>query len=174
MSAMLATDFGDAAMAAAERVGINAESLAGIGQVESNFHNVPTANGSSSATGPWQVTARTWQSTVAAHNLGYSIADMTNPSANAVVASYIIRDYAGAVSNATGQPATTLDAYGAYIFGPTAGAQLATANANASLSSFISSQALANNGMQSWSVGDFRSVFGSRLGSSASQLVLSL
>ena len=52
MIAMLATGYADSALAAAEQAGINAESLAGIGQVESNFRNVPAANGSSSASGP--------------------------------------------------------------------------------------------------------------------------
>jgi hypothetical protein len=173
MAAMLATGFGDAAVAAAEQAGINAEALAGIGQAESRFQNIPTANGSSSATGPWQVTAPTWQSTVAAHGLGYSASDITDPAANAAVASYVIHDYASAVSDVTGRPATTLDAYGAYVFGPAAGGKLANANPSASLSTFISQQSLANNGMQNWTVGDFRSVMSQRLGVSANQSVLS-
>jgi hypothetical protein len=95
MAAMLATNSGDAAVAAAEQAGINAASLASIGQAESGFRNIPTVNGLSSAMGPWQVTAPTWQSTVAAHNLGYSASDITDPAANVVVASYVIHDYEG-------------------------------------------------------------------------------
>jgi len=172
VTAMMATDYGSAAMDAAQQAGISSTSLASIGQAESGFRNVPTANGSSSATGPWQVTAPTWQSTVAAHDLGYSAADRTNPAANAVVAAYVIRDYASTISNATGQPATTLDAYGAYVYGPNAGIQIATSDPSTPLSAIVSQQALSNNGMSSWSVGDFRSRFSSKFGSSANQPVL--
>ena len=58
------------------------------------FQNIPTANGSSSATGPWQITTGTCNSTVARYGLGYSASDINDPAAQATVASYIIRDTA--------------------------------------------------------------------------------
>jgi hypothetical protein len=173
MSAMLATDYADAALAAADQAGINAEALASIGQVESGFRNVPTANGSSSATGPWQVTAPTWQSTVAAHGLGYSTADITNPADQAQVAAYVIKDYASAVSSATNQPATVLQTYGAYLYGPQYGARIAAEADTTPLSAIVPASSLANNGMQNWTVGDFRTTFGAKFGGSANQLVFS-
>jgi hypothetical protein len=40
------------------------------------------------------------------------------------------------------------------------------------LSAVVPSSYLANNGMQNWTVGDFRSRMGSKLGSTANQAVL--
>ena len=115
MAALSATGYGDAAQAAAQQAGINVESLAAIGQVESNFRNIGTANGSTSANGFWQITNGTWNGTVARDGLG--TLDRSNPADQATVASNIIRDTAQTVSNTTGQPATTLEVYGGYLFG---------------------------------------------------------
>ena len=104
---------------------------------------------------------------------GYSASDITNPTAQAAVASYIIKDYASTVSQATGQPATVLQTYGAYVFGPTPGSRIATADPSAPLSSYVSAKSLANNNMQGWTVGQFQSVMGARLGSTASTTVSS-
>jgi hypothetical protein len=171
--ALLATPYGNAALADAQGAGISVDALAGIGQAESGFQNIPTANGSSSATGPWQITTGTFNEINTKYNLGYSASDITNPTAQAAVASYIIKDYASTVSQATGQPATVLQTYGAYVFGPTPGSQIATADPSAPLSSYVSAKSLANNNMQGWTVGQFQSVMGARLGSTASTTVSS-
>jgi len=113
MDAMMATPYGALASQAATQLGLNPEAMAGLGQLESGFRNVGTANGSSSATGPWQIITGTWNGTVAKYNLPYTASDITNPAAQAQVASYIAKDYSGAVSQATGQPATVLQTYGA-------------------------------------------------------------
>ena len=125
------------------------------GRRSSGFQNIPTANGSSSATGPWQITAGTFQTSTRSMLLGYSASDITNPTAQAAVASYIIKDYASTVSQATQQPATVVQTYGAYVFGPSAGANIATADPSTPLSQFVSATALANNNMQGWTVGQF-------------------
>jgi hypothetical protein len=170
--AMMATSFGDAAAAAAQQAGISPDALAAFGEVESDFENVPTANGSSSATGPWQITTGTWASTVAAYGLGYSAADIDNPDDQAVVASDIIESYANSVSQATGEPATVLQTYGAYVFGPSAGAQIASADPSAPLSDYVSATALANNNMTDWTVGQFETTMGAKLGSASGETVL--
>ena len=170
LAALQATGYGDAAQAAAAHAGISVESLAAVGQIESNFRNVGTANGSTSANGFWQITNGTWNGTVARY--GLSGADPSNPAAQATVASYIIRDTAQAISTETGQPATTLDAYGGYVFGAENGAQIATRDAATPLSAIVPASYLANNGMQNWTVGDFRSRMGAKLGSAANQAVL--
>jgi len=145
--------------------------MAGLGQLESGFRNVGTANGSSSATGPWQITTGTWNDTVAKYNLPYTASDITNPAAQAQVASYIAKDYSNAVSKQTGQPATVLQTYGAWVFGPTPGSNMATADPAKPLSSYVSAQALSNNNMTGWTVGQFYSKFGNKLGSGANQTV---
>jgi len=171
MDAMMATPYGEAAASSATQLGLNPEAMAGLGQLESGFRNVATANGSSSATGPWQITSGTWADTVSKYNLPYTASDITNPAAQAQVASYIAKDYATAVSNKTGQPATVLQTYGAWVFGPSPGGNMARADASDPLSSFVSAKALSNNNMTGWTVGQFYSTFGNKLGSAASQTV---
>jgi len=147
-------------------------SVAAIGRAESRFQNIATANGSSSATGPWQFTTPTFLSVSQQHGLGYTAADVTNPQAQAVASAHLMHDYATAVSQAINQPATTLQTYGAWVYGPQAGSKIAAADANTPLSSIISEQALSNNGMESWTVSQFRQGMTNRLGSAANQLVL--
>jgi hypothetical protein len=170
-AAMMATSYGSQASQAASAAGISADALAAIGQAESGFQNIPTTNGSSTATGPWQVTAGTFMQYSNQNNLGYTAADMTNPADEAQVASYIISSYANTGSQTTNAPATVVQTYGAYVFGPSAGSAIATANASEPLSNYVSSQALANNNMQNWTVGQFDSVMSSRLGPAANEPV---
>lgn len=168
---MMQQSYGQAAVADAHQAGINVNALADIGQAESGFRNVLTANGSSSATGPWQITTGTFTAINQQYNLGYSPSDTNDPAAQAQVASYIIQDYANAVTQATGQPATVVQTYGAYVFGPTAGAQMAMADPTTPLCSFVSARTLANNNMQGWTVGQFQQGMAGRLGSTSGQTV---
>lgn len=173
MDAMMATSYGALAASSASQAGVAPEAMADLGQLESGFRNIGTSNGSSSATGPWQITTGTWADTVAKYNLPYTASDITNPAAQATVASYIARDYSGAVSQATGQPATVVQTYGAWVFGPVPGGKIAAADASQPLSNFVSSTALSNNNMTGWTVGQFTSTFSNKLGSSASTIVQS-
>lgn len=172
MDAMMATSYGDIASTAATQVGVNPEAMAGLGQTESGFQNIDTSNGSSSATGPWQITTGTWADTISKYDLPYTAADITNPAAQATVASYIAKDYATTISESTNQPATVLQTYGAWVFGPTPGSRIATADPSMPLSTYVSSTALSNNHMTGWTVGEFNSVFSNKLGSTANQTVL--
>lgn len=171
MANMMSQSYGQTAYDTAQRVGNSPEAVAAIGQLESGFRNVATANGSSSATGPWQITSGTWNDYVSRYNLPYSSADRTNPGAQAVVANYIIKDYAAGVSNAIGGSATVQQTYGAFVFGPSAGNRMALADPSAPLSNYVSSQALSNNSMTGWTVGQFYSRVSSKVGSVASQAV---
>ena len=172
VDALLATDYGATAETVAQQLGVSVYSVAAVGRAESGFRNVPTSNGSTSATGPWQFTTSTFQAVSNKYGLGYTAADITNTQAQATEVSYLMRDNANAISQATGQPATTLQAYGGWVFGTTPGVQIASATDSAPLSQFVSSTALANNGMSSWTVGQFRQVMTNRLGSAANQAVL--
>jgi hypothetical protein len=171
MDAMMATPYGAAAASSATQLGLTPEAMAGLGQLESGFRNVGTANGSSSATGPWQITSGTWAGTIAKYNLPYTASDITNPAAQAQVASYIAKDYSSAVSQATQQPATVVQTYGAWVFGPSPGSKMATADPSTPLGQFVSDKALSNNNMTGWTVGQFYSTFGNKLGSAANQTV---
>ncbi len=172
LNAMNATSYGSTAVSTAQQEGVNVESVAAIGQAESRFQNIATANGSSSATGPWQFTVPTFLSVSQQHGLGYTAADISNPQAQAVASTYLMRDYATTVSQAIGQPATTLQTYGAWVFGTKAGSNIATSEPDTPLSSIVSAQSLENNRMNSWTVGQFQQVMGNRLGAAAYQPVL--
>ena len=169
---LAAQSYGATAIQTAQQVGNNPNAVAAFAQLESGFRNVPTANGGSSATGPWQITTPTWNDYVSKYNLPYTSADQTNPDAQAVVANYILKDYGNQVSNSIGQPATVQQVYGAWVFGPAGGAGIAGAtDPNAQLSNFVSARALSNNNMTGWTVGQFNSLVASKIGTVATQTV---
>ena len=173
MTAMLSTSYGATAVSAAAQTGVNAEGVAAIGQAESKFQNVPTANGTSAATGPWQIVPNTFLGTSQKYGLGYTAADITNPQAQAVEASYIIKDTAAAVSAATNQPASVVQTYAGYVFGPSNGAKIAAAGNDTPLSSIVPANYIANNGLASnITVGQLNANYAARLGSAANQRVL--
>jgi hypothetical protein len=169
-STLLAQSYGAAAVTAATTAGINPDTLAAFAQIESNFTN--EGNATSSADGVWQITNGTWDQY--ADELGLEDADRSDPTVQAQVASAIISAYSADVSTVIGQPATSAQAYGAYMFGMGAGSQMAEAkNFNAPLSSFVSSSALAANDMTGWTVSEYYQNVSNRMGSGASETVSS-
>lgn len=172
LAALARQSYGATAINHAQEIGVNPNATAAIARAESNFRNVPTANGSTSATGPWQITSGTWDDTVQRYNLPYTSGDRTDPEAQAVVGNHVIRQYAAATQNALGRPATTAETYGSYVFGPSVGPRLATASPETALSSIVPAQSLRNNGMQSWTVGSFNAHAAGRLGAAANQPAL--
>ncbi len=167
----MAQSYGQTAYSTAQQLGNNPTALAAFGQLESGWRNVATSNGTSSATGPWQITGGTWGDYVSRYNLPYSSADRTNPEAQAVVSNYILKDYASQVSAQTGQPATVAQTYAAWVYGPGAGAGIAGASASEPLSNYASARNLSNNNMTGWTVGDFNAYVGRKVGSAATQTV---
>ncbi|MCP1243546.1 transglycosylase SLT domain-containing protein [Acetobacter lambici] len=165
MSKLLSQSYGADAVAAAKAAGINPDTLAAFGQIESHFQN--TGNSSSSATGVWQITNGTWNDY--ASKLGLSSADRNDPTAQAKVASAIISSYASAVSKSTGTTATSAQVYAAYMFGPSAGSKIAAATSSTPLSSLVSGSSLAANNMSGWTVGQYLSTVSTRMGSGASE-----
>lgn len=159
-----AQSYGASAIAAAQAAGVNPDTLAAFAQIESHFSNV--GNTTSSAEGVWQITNGTWSQY--ASQLGLSDGDRDDPTAQAKVASAIISDYASSVSRATGSAPSSAEVYGAYMFGPSAGSKLATANDQTQpLSNFVSAQALAANHMSTWTVGQYYATVSARMGSGA-------
>jgi hypothetical protein len=172
LQSMMATSYGQVAYTTAQQLGNSPDAVAAFGVLESGFQNVATANGSSSATGPWQITTGTWNDYVARYNLPYTTADRTNPDAQAVVTNYIIKDYSAQVSAAVGSPATVAQAYGAFVFGVAGGSGLAgETDPSTPMSKYISATALANNNMTGWTVAQFYNRVSSKVGSLATQTV---
>lgn len=171
LAGMMAQTYGQTAYATAQSLGNNPTALAAFGQLESGWRNVGTANGTSSATGPWQITGGTWGDYVSRYNLPYTAADRTNPEAQAVVSNYILRDYASSVSMQTGEPATVAQTYAAWVYGPGVGAKIAGASASEPLSNYASARNLSNNNMTGWTVGDFNAHVVRKIGAAATQMV---
>jgi hypothetical protein len=172
LQTLLAQSYGQTAVSTADQLGVNPSSVAAIAQVESNFQNVGTANGSTTATGPWQFTQGTFNQVSQSNNLGFTPSELTNPNDQATEAAYYLQQIASTIGTATGQPATTLQTYAGWVFGPNAGANIANATSNMPLSSIVSAQSLANNGMSNWTVGQFNAAMSAKLGAAASQTVL--
>ena len=134
---------------------------------------MPTANGTSAATGPWQIVPGTFEATSARYGLGYTAADINNPQAQAVVANYYIRETAQAVSAATRQPATTLQTWNGYVFGPTNGTKIAVAGDGAYLRDIVPAQYISNNNLPAdITVGELNARYAARLGPAAHQPAL--
>ncbi|WP_331000172.1 transglycosylase SLT domain-containing protein [Acetobacter garciniae] len=169
MATLLSQTYGTDAVAAAEAAGINPDTLAAFAQIESHFQN--TGNSTSSADGVWQVTDATWNEY--ASKLGLSDADRSDPAVQAQVASAIISSYAQSVASVNGGTATSAQVYAAYMFGTSAGEKIATASADTPLSNFVSATSLSNNNMSGWTVGQYMSTVSSRMGSGASEAVIS-
>ena len=169
LASLQAQPYGAIAIATADKLGVNSTGVAAFAAAESDFRNVPTANGSSSATGPFQITAPTWSDAVQRFNLPYTSADRADPNAQAVVSSYLIRSYGGATSQALGRVATVQETYYSYVYGPAVGGKIAAADASSPLSNFVPADNLANNGMTGWTVGNLQDFTSRRLGPSASQ-----
>lgn len=169
MASLLSQKYGSDAVAAAKAAGINPDTLAAFGQIESHYQN--TGNATSSAKGVWQITDGTWAEY--ASKAGVSGEDRSDPAVQAKVASAIISDYATSVASSTRGTVTGAQAYGAYMFGTTAGSQMAAeSNSSRPLSDFVSSKTLAANHMSNWTVGQYYSTVSQRMGSGASEAVI--
>lgn len=168
MASLLKQTYGSDAVAAAKAAGINPDTLAAFGQIESHYQN--TGNATSSAQGVWQITDGTWEEYAA--KAGVSDAQRSDPAAQAKVASAIISDYATSVSRSTHSSVTGAQAYGAYMFGPSAGSQMAVeSNSSRPLSDFVSAKTLAANNMSNWTVGQYYATVSQRMGTGASEAV---
>lgn len=160
----------DAVASASANSGVSIEALAGIGYLESNFQNVAEAGGTTSANGVWQLVDGTRNQYAA--QLGLSNADFSDPAVQAQIAAAVIKDYSNTVAKSTGSPATVLQTYGAFVYGPTAGANLASAPPTDSLAKYIPATSIANNHMEGWTVGQFYEKFGNKLGDVANASVV--
>ncbi|MGC9271622.1 transglycosylase SLT domain-containing protein [Acidiphilium sp.] len=172
MAELMATPYGQAALAAAQAEGLNPTTMAAIAAVESHFQNIADIGGQTSAFGPWQVESGTWTTTCRQYGLPYTLADMSNPQDEAVVAADTMVSYANSVEAATGSPPTIDQMYGAYVFGPVYGDKLAQAtNLDQSLASVVPAVDISNNNLQGMTVGDFYTVMNQRMGGVGGQPV---
>lgn len=172
MAELMSTPYGQSALAAAQADGLNPTTMAAIAEVESHFQNIADIGGKTSAFGPWQVEAPTWQTTCQQFGLPYTLADMSNPQDEAVVAADTMVSYAQGVEAETGSPPTIDQMYGAYVFGPRYGDPLAAVqNQDEPLSQAVPAVDISNNNLQGMTVGQFYSVMNQRMGGVGGQPV---
>lgn len=172
MAELMATPYGQAALEAAQADGLNPTTMAAIAEVESHFQNIGDTSGTTSAFGPWQVESGTWTTTCRQYGLPYTLSDMSNPQDEAVVAADTMVSFANSVEAATGSPPTIDQMYGAYVFGPGVGDQLANEqDMSAPLQSIVPAVDISNNNLQGMTVGQFYTTMNQRMGGLGSQPV---
>ena len=182
LDTMLATPWGVSAQQSAQALGVNASALAATCVMESGCQNV---SGTGTITGAFQMTAATYQSSLAAAlaqdpslaaNIVPGLAGQSDPATQAIAASEYLKQGAQYLQNNGISSPTALDVRGYYNFGPGNGANLAQANDSQLMSSAmpsVSSTTLANNGISpTETVGQWRAGVAAKMGSAANQSVL--
>jgi hypothetical protein len=182
LDTMLGTSWGASAQQSAEALGVNASALAATCVVESGCQNVA---GTGSITGAFQMTAATYQSSLAAAlaqdpslaaNIVPGLGGQNDPATEAIAAAEYLKQGAQYLENNGVSSPTALDVRGYYNFGPQGGAAIASAQDSDPISSALSMYTpaqLAQNGITPGeTVGQWRSSVASKMGSAASAPVL--
>jgi len=182
LDTMLGTSWGASAQQSSEALGVNASALAATCVLESGCQNV---SGTGSITGAFQMTAATYQSSLAAAlaqnpnlaaNIVPGLAGQSNPATQAIAAAEYLRQGAQYLQNNGVSNPTTLDVRGYYNFGPAGGAEIANATDNQPMSQVlngVSAATLASNGISpTETVGQWRAGVTAKIGTAASASVL--
>jgi hypothetical protein len=182
LDTMLGTSWGASAQQSSEALGVNASVLAATCVVESGCQNVA---GTGSITGAFQMTAATFQSSLAAAlaqdpslatNIVPGLAGQSDPATQAIAAAEYLKQGAQYLQNNGISTPTALDVRGYYNFGPAGGAEIASASDSQPMSQVLtgtSAATLAANGIsQTETVGQWRASVASKMGSAANAQVL--
>ncbi len=182
LDTMLGTSWGASAQQSSEALGVNASALAATCVLESGCQNV---SGTGSITGAFQMTAATYQSSLAAAlaqdpnlaaNIVPGLAGQSDPATQAIAAAEYLRQGAQYLQNNGVSDPTTLDVRGYYNFGPAGGAEIANATDSQPMSqvlSGVSAATLASNGISpTETVGQWRAGVTAKIGTAATASVL--
>jgi hypothetical protein len=182
LDTMLGTAWGASAQQSSEALGVNAAALAATCVLESGCQNVA---GTGSITGAFQMTAATYQSSLAAAlaedpslaaNIVPGLAGQNDPATQAVAAAEYLKQGAQYLESQGDANPTVLDVRGYYNFGPQGGAQIAQAQSSALMSDTltgVSAQTLAANSITPGeTVGQWRSAVAAKIGGAANASVL--
>ena len=171
------------ATAAASAMGVNASALAATCVVESGCQNTGAGSGSS-ASGVWQMINSTYNADIAgaiaynpsiAANVTSGLDGKMDPATEAYAAAYELRQDALILQKNDFSNPTVLDARTLYQFGQGDGVAVAKAQNSDNLASLLSltpSQLAANGIASTTTVGEWRATITSKLGTTASQVVL--
>ena len=179
---MLATPWGASAQQSAQALGVNGSALAATCVMESGCQNV---SGTGTITGAFQMTAATYQSSLAAAlaqdpslaaNIVPGLAGQSDPATQAIAAAEYLKQGAQYLQNNGISSPTALDVRGYYNFGPQGGAAIANAQDTDSMANTLNNYTpaqLANNGITAGeTVGQWRAGVAAKMGSAASAAVL--
>jgi hypothetical protein len=182
LETMLGTSWGASAEQSAQALGVNASALAATCVVESGCQNVA---GTGSITGAFQMTAATYQSSLAAAlaedpslaaNIVPGLAGQSDPATQAIAAAEYLKQGGQYLQNNGISNPTALDVRGYYNFGPAGGAEIASASDSQPMSQVLtgtSAATLAANGIsQTETVGEWRASVTAKMGSAANAAVL--
>jgi hypothetical protein len=182
LDTMLGTSWGTSAEQSAEELGVNPSAVAATCEVESGCQNL---SGTGSITGAFQMSAATYESSIAAAlaqdpslaaNIVPGLAGQSDPATEAIAAAEYLKEGAEYLESDGIANPTALDVRGYYNFGPQGGAAIATAQDSDSIESALSmytAAQLAVNGITAGeTVGQWRSNVASKMGSAASAPIL--
>jgi hypothetical protein len=182
LDTMLATPWGASAQQSAQALGVNGSALAATCVMESGCQNV---SGTGTITGAFQMTAATYQSSLAAAlaqdpslaaNIVPGLAGQSDPATQAIAAAEYLKQGAQYLQNNGISSPTALDVRGYYNFGPQGGAAIANAQDTDSMANTLNNYTpaqLANNGITAGeTVGQWRAGVAAKMGSAASAAVL--
>jgi hypothetical protein len=182
LNTLLGQSWGATAVNEAEALGINPSALAATCVVESGCQNVGSSSGSS-ATGAFQMQSAAFQdglNTALAANPALASevvqgsAGMNDPTTEAIAASGYLMQAAQALQADNISNPTVLDTRSYYEFGPTYGANVATAEPTALMSSIVPQSMLsANNISSTETVAQYQASVAAKVGNAAYQTVLS-
>ena len=179
LSTMMGTDWGSAAIANAQSVGVNPSALAATCVLESGCQNVST----SGAQGVFQMYPAAFneglQTALAANpalasQIVQGSAGMNDPTTEAIAASgYLMQANQALQADNISNP-TVMDARSYYEFGPTYGPAVATANSSTLMSSILPASFLSNNNISpSTTVAQWQASVAAKIGNAAGQTVMS-
>jgi hypothetical protein len=179
---MMSTPWGAVAAQNAEALGVNASALAATCVIESGCQNV---SGTGTITGAFQMSASTYQSSLAAalqqdpnlaSNIVQGLAGQNDPATQSIAAAEYLSQGAQYLQTYGIADPTFLQVRGYYNFGPQNGANLSQADDGQLMSSVmpsLSSATLAANGITpTETVGQWRAGVATKIGNAANQSVL--
>ena len=182
---MMAQEWGSDAAAAAADMGVSATALAATCVMESNCQNVGSSSSTSTAAGVFQMINTTYTADIngavaydpaISNTIVSGLAGQMDPATEAYAASYELRQDALQLQNAGVDDPTVVDVRAIYQFGAKYGVEVAQASDSDNLESYINltPAQLASNGLTaSTTVGQWRQTVINRVGSAATQSVLS-
>ena len=181
LSTMMGTDWGSAAIANAQSVGVNPSALAATCVLESGCQNVST----SGAQGVFQMFPAAFneglQTALAtnpalASQIVQGSAGMNDPTTEAIAASGYLMQAAQSLQSAGISDPSVLQVRGYYNFGPSNGIALATADPNQTMAAAmpnVSAATLAANGISAGeTVAQWQAGVAAKIGNAANQSVL--